>query len=156
MKYEKPWEGGMGGGGGGLITQPPLPSLSTRATLKHLFFDSLENMYFSITLRYKFAVLPNVWIVHRYHTLSPLSFAHLTVSLSGWRISTFCLLVPSDCMKNRMWIILLSSCSHDFHSRIVFSLRGHYRSTPIYKHITPYNKTHWAPVLFPFKSLGSR
>ncbi|KAJ7381735.1 hypothetical protein OS493_039309 [Desmophyllum pertusum] len=31
-----------------------------------------------LILRYKFIVLPNVWIVHRYHTLSPLSFAHLT------------------------------------------------------------------------------
>lgn len=155
MKYEKPWEGG-GGGGWWPYHPTPTPVFIHPCHAQSSFFDSLENMYFSITLRYKFAVLPNVWIVHRYHTLSPLSFAHLTVSLSGWRISTFCLLVPSDCMKNRMWIILLSSCSHDFHSRIVFSLRGHYRSTTIYKHITPYNKTHWAPVLFPFKSLGSR
>lgn len=29
-------------------------------------------------LRYKFVVLPDVWIVHRYHRLSRLSFAHLT------------------------------------------------------------------------------
>ncbi|CAH3103630.1 unnamed protein product, partial [Porites lobata] len=29
-------------------------------------------------LRYKFIVLPDVWIVHRYHRLSPLSFAHMT------------------------------------------------------------------------------
>ena len=79
MKYEKPWEGG-GGGGGGLITQPPLPSLSTRATLNHLFSTHWKTCIFSISLRYKFVVLPNVWIVHRYHTLSPLSFAHLTVS----------------------------------------------------------------------------
>ncbi|RMX37723.1 hypothetical protein pdam_00006599 [Pocillopora damicornis] len=31
-----------------------------------------------LIMRYNFVVLPNVWIVHRYHTLSPLSFAHLT------------------------------------------------------------------------------
>ena len=31
--------------------------------------------------RYKFIVLPDVWIIHHYHRLSPLSFAQMTVSL---------------------------------------------------------------------------
>lgn len=79
---KNPGKGG-GGGGSGLITQSPTPVLIHLCHAQTSFFDSLENMYFSITLRYNFVVLPNVWIVHRYHTLSPLSFAHLTVSLSG-------------------------------------------------------------------------
>lgn len=55
---------------------PELPLYDER--FKGYGMNKISHVMELSLLGYKFVVLPNVWIVHRYHTLSPLSFAHLT------------------------------------------------------------------------------
>lgn len=55
---------------------PKLPLYDER--FKGYGMNKISHVMELSLLGYKFVVLPNVWIVHRYHTLSPLSFAHLT------------------------------------------------------------------------------